>query len=326
MDLMTISEVSKRFDVSTRTLRYYEQIGILRSQKKEDYAYRTYDDAAVRRLQQILILRKLRIPLKQIGSIFQDDQNVKMIEVFQQQLTELDGEIGSLKMIRTVLHALLMRLQNSLPSETDLDALQNADVIDVIQTLCLSEKQHKEEQTMESLHTACKTLSKLNDVRIIHLPPCTVAACRYVGENPEEAAGAVIEKFIQESKLYDRKPDARMFGFNSPDPSPKRLHHGYESWITIPEDMEVPAPLMKKRFGGGLYAAHTILLGNFHEWDWLREWVEHSDKYEAAYSEEGEENMSGCLEEGLNWMYYSHLGWPENHEPQLDLLLPVKAK
>ncbi len=34
-------------NISTRTLRYYEQIGLIESVKKEDYAYRTYDEAAV---------------------------------------------------------------------------------------------------------------------------------------------------------------------------------------------------------------------------------------------------------------------------------------
>lgn len=69
MNLTTISEISKNFDISTRTLRYYEKIGLLQSSKKEGYAYRTYDEEAITRLQQIIILRKLRIPLKQIIEI-----------------------------------------------------------------------------------------------------------------------------------------------------------------------------------------------------------------------------------------------------------------
>ena len=34
MELQTISEVSKRFGISTRTLRYYEQIGLISPVKK----------------------------------------------------------------------------------------------------------------------------------------------------------------------------------------------------------------------------------------------------------------------------------------------------
>lgn len=53
---------------------------------------------------------------------------------------------------------------------------------------------------MEKLNEASKKLSKLNerDVRIISLPPLSVASYRIVGENPEEQA---IEKFVLENNL-----------------------------------------------------------------------------------------------------------------------------
>ena len=38
MELTTISEILKSMNISTRTLRYYEQIGLIDSVKKDDYA------------------------------------------------------------------------------------------------------------------------------------------------------------------------------------------------------------------------------------------------------------------------------------------------
>ena len=73
MELQTISQISKTLNLSTRALRYYEQIGLIQSEKKEDYAYRIYSEDTVKRLQQIVILRKLRIPLKQIAEILQNE-------------------------------------------------------------------------------------------------------------------------------------------------------------------------------------------------------------------------------------------------------------
>lgn len=64
MSNMTISEVSAKFHISTRMLRYYEKMGIIESTRKENYAYRVYDENAVKRVQQIIILQKLQIPLK----------------------------------------------------------------------------------------------------------------------------------------------------------------------------------------------------------------------------------------------------------------------
>lgn len=36
------------------------------------------------------------------------------------------------------------------------------------------------------------------DVRIVYLPPVTVAAYQYIGENPEDVAGEKIYSFIKE--------------------------------------------------------------------------------------------------------------------------------
>jgi DNA-binding transcriptional MerR regulator/DNA gyrase inhibitor GyrI len=328
MDLMTISEVSRGLNVSTRTLRYYEQIGLLQSQKKEDYAYRTYDKAAVRRLQQIIVLRKLRIPLKQIISILQNDEQTHIIEVFQKNITDFDKEITALTVIRSILHTFVSHLSESIKASVKFDFIHDNDIINVVESLSLSKINFKEERSMENLNKASDVLSKLNDVRILHLPQCTVAASHFIGESPELNSGNQLKQFILDSNLYQIKPDARVFGFNHPNPSQNRPDYGYEFWVTIPEDMKVSAPLQKKHFDGGLYAAHMIQMGNSHEWEWLTKWAEENEKYEANYSDKGEEIMGGCLEEHLNMVYDTYKSnhkWSEG-ETQLDLLTPIILK
>ncbi|WP_313340027.1 MerR family transcriptional regulator [Sedimentibacter sp.] len=59
-----MANVSSKYDITARTLRYYEDMGLLYSTRSDDYAYRMYDKNAVRRLEQILILRKLNISIK----------------------------------------------------------------------------------------------------------------------------------------------------------------------------------------------------------------------------------------------------------------------
>ena len=116
-----------------------------------------------------------------------------------------------------------------------------------------------------------------------------------------------------------------MFDFNHPNPSPDREHYGYEIWITIPEDLPVPAPGVKKTMPGGLYAAHTIDFPNFHEWQWLLDWAEHSEKYIPGREESSPEDMFGGLEEHLNWVYIAQEG-PQDAPPlRLDLLLPIRS-
>lgn len=327
MELTTISEVSKNFRVSTRTLRYYEQIGLLKSSKKEGYAYRAYDEGAILRLQQIIILRKLQIPLKQISNILEDEDVVIAIEIFKKNVHELTNKIDALSTIKAILISLIEKLEKKKDIQIHLKLLSNDSILNMVDTLSLSNFDFKEEKSMEDLNKATQNLETLKNVRIIHLPPSTVAASHYFGENPEHNAGEQLEKFLKESHLYEIKPDARVFGFNHPCPSSDRPNYGYEVWVTIPEDMDVPKPLEKKHFNGGLYAAHMMTLGNFHEWKWLSNWVNiDNPKYEANTIDDNGEVMGGLLEEHLNYVYHSHLNWPESDEHQLDLLFPIKLK
>ena len=101
MELQTISQVSKHFNISTRTLRYYEQIGLINSVKQEEYSYRTYDEDIILRLQQIILLRKLRIPLKDIAYILKSENVTLAINTFQQSLSEIEDEIMALTTIKS---------------------------------------------------------------------------------------------------------------------------------------------------------------------------------------------------------------------------------
>lgn len=278
MLFMTISEVTKAFNVSTRMLRYYDTIGLLPSIRKDDYAYRVYDEPAVRRLQQIITLRKLRIPLKKIAQIYQDSEQMKAVEVFQESISELDHEITALETIRDILRMFVVRLDSSAHSHSKLDLLDDAEIMRVVQTLSLSKIHLKEECSMDDLNKANDTLSTLKNVRILHLPPCTVAASQYFGENPEENAEKPLCEFVKSIELHKTKPDLRMLGFNNPCPVGNETY-GYEFWVTIPDDLDVPAPLKKKCFTGGLYAAHCIKMGDFHEWPLLSQWVENNNEY-----------------------------------------------
>jgi len=327
MELMTISEISKNFKISTRTLRYYEQIGLLKSTKKEGYAYRAYDEESILRLQQIIILRKLHIPLKQIANILDDENAITAMEIFKKNVNELTDKINSLSTIKEILNRLIEELEKRQDIQIHLDLLSNDSILNVINSLSLSNFDFKEEKSMEELNKATKNLETIKNVRIIHLPPSTVAASHYIGENPEENAGKQLEKFLKESHLYEIKPDARVFGFNNPCPSNNGAIYGYELWVTIPDDMDVPKPFEKKHFNGGLYAAHMITLGNFHEWEWLYNWVNiDNPKYEANTIDDNGKVMGGLLEEHLNYVYHSNLNWPESDEHQLDLLFPIKLK
>jgi len=65
----TVQKLGKMAGVSTRTLRYYDEIGILKPARTNSSGYRIYGQAEVDRLQQILFYRELGVSLECIKAI-----------------------------------------------------------------------------------------------------------------------------------------------------------------------------------------------------------------------------------------------------------------
>lgn len=325
-ELKTITQMTKIFDVSTRTLRYYEQIGLIQSQKMEGYSYRVYDEEACQRIKQIIVFRKLRIPLKQVGVLLKDNDASKAMEVFLSNISKVEEEIDSLSTIREILKVLVEELRSKSGISLSADLLNDTELISQITPLFTTNINLKEDNTMEELNKASERLNELTEkeVRIVYLPPASVAAYQYIGEEPEMQVNLVIDKFVRDYDLIQKKPDLRHYGFNAPCPDETGAH-GYEMWVTIPDDMKVEAPLIKKNFEGGLYAAYMIPFGAFEEWSRLEKWVRNSQAYDYR-GEWKQENMFGWLEEHLNYVNHVKLKNTEPEGLQLDLLIPIKEK
>lgn len=321
MEYYTISDVSKNYNVSTRTLRYYEEIGILKSVRKQDYSYRLYDESALRCLQQIIILRKLRFSLKQIKIIINCDDISVIIDIFKENSDEFSKQITSLYSIRQILQSFVKRLDN-IRTTNKLVSTENNKIVELIESLNLSIKNIKESTSMDIIKKANKVLNKTKDIRVIYIPPITVASSHYIGDNPEDNANKIMSDFIKNVDLVNIKPDFRVFGFNNPSPKKQGDVYGYEFWVTIPENLEIKEPLEKKRFQGGLYFAHCIKMGDFHEWREFFKYAQNNDEYEIDNREPN--GMDGFLEEELNCYSFYKNGSKNPMNKQLDLLIPIK--
>lgn len=318
MGLMTISEVGEGLGISARMLRYYEKEGMVESMRRENYAYRVYDEDAVRRIRQIILLRKLQIPLKKIRVIM-DGNRQEAVRVVKEQMADAERDMASMQTIKAALGRLWELLQRE-----DLSAERGWEsAIEDMAELLPTEKH----QLKGSTGSPILASEKEKNIRIILLQPCTVASFQYFGENPEERVGDVMDGFIRQERLYEKKPDSRLFGFNPPEASPKGGGYGYGNWVTVPDDMEVPAPLAKKHFPGGLYAAYGIQFPDFQEWEVLKNWARNNERYQMRCCGNGEDDFGYCLEEHLNWVYSAHAGWPRDGiDGSVDLLLPIKPR
>ena len=79
----TVNKLSKLAGISARTLRYYDEIGILKPARINSSGYRIYGQSEVTLLQQILFYKELGLPLENIKDIVIDptfDENNALIE------------------------------------------------------------------------------------------------------------------------------------------------------------------------------------------------------------------------------------------------------
>ena len=86
--MKTVNEVSRLTGVSVRTLHHYDAIGLLKPAAVTEAGYRLYDDAALLRLQQILLFRELEFPLQEIKGIL-ESPNFDRNRALEQQITLL---------------------------------------------------------------------------------------------------------------------------------------------------------------------------------------------------------------------------------------------
>lgn len=82
--MKTISQVAELTGISTRTLQYYDEIGLLKPSELTPSGYRLYGDQALQRLQQILFFKELDFKLKDIRDILQQP-DFDTIEAFRRQ-------------------------------------------------------------------------------------------------------------------------------------------------------------------------------------------------------------------------------------------------
>ena len=87
--MKTVKEVSHLTGVSVRTLHHYDAIGLLKPTQVTDAGYRLYDDAALQRLQNILLFRELQFPLKEIKTIL-DSPGFDPMQALSQQIRLLE--------------------------------------------------------------------------------------------------------------------------------------------------------------------------------------------------------------------------------------------
>ena len=113
MELMKITRVSDDLDISSRSLRYYEQVGLIRSVRPEGEKYRYFEPETVERLKQIMVLRKMQIPIREILRIYESQDMSAVVEAFVNRIHAIDEEVTTLSELKAVIHEFLQAMIQS---------------------------------------------------------------------------------------------------------------------------------------------------------------------------------------------------------------------
>ena len=87
--MRTVKEVSQMTGISIRTLRYYDEIGLLKPVRISENQYRLYDDKALEKLQEIMFFKEMDIPLETIKKLLENPElDREEILLYQKALLE----------------------------------------------------------------------------------------------------------------------------------------------------------------------------------------------------------------------------------------------
>src|SRR5512134_2473767 len=120
-----IGEISRMVDLSQRTIRYYEEIGLLHSVRRIENGKRVYTDHDVRRLKFINRLKVLGLSLAEmvdLEKIYRKQRNnreilPKLIVLLDQRADQIDERIRQLTALKKEIREYQARLRGKLPQE-----------------------------------------------------------------------------------------------------------------------------------------------------------------------------------------------------------------
>jgi MerR family transcriptional regulator, copper efflux regulator len=119
-----IGELASRAGVPVKTIRYYEEIGVLAAPARTTSGYRSYDDTAVDHLAFVRAAQAVGLTLgeiRQIVALRERGQTpcTHVVDLLERRATEIDQRITDLQRLRGELHRLADRAAELDPADCD---------------------------------------------------------------------------------------------------------------------------------------------------------------------------------------------------------------
>lgn len=287
----------------------YEEMGLIWSSRPDYKTQRYYDTAALERLKQILILRKLQIPVKDMVVIFKSEDTAALIQAFMDKLESLDTEISALSELRHLVDDFLHKmLMSGIKKVSGITLLYE----ETEKRLATLEK--NETVTFEKLSKISREALRLHDVRIIRLSPMRILTSRLKTGQVENLDGKMENLFVK-------------FGL-TPSPGLRNCFYRKEpngEWIMlmkIPNGYENTTEYTDEKITGGLFAIASSYMEDMDDtMILLKDWVNKNEHFELDFNTEGECKRYEMIEEILPWDIANKF-----NRYQQDIFIPIKIK
>ena len=119
---LTIGQIARTSGVAAKTIRYYEQIGVLPAPGRAASGYRLYDQPAVERLRFIRRARSLGLPLQQLKTLMSalnggshPPLRPRLRALVRGQLDAVKNQIAELELLRHQLEQVFQRMRTPAP-------------------------------------------------------------------------------------------------------------------------------------------------------------------------------------------------------------------
>ena len=119
---INIGELAKKLEMSRRTIRYYEEIGLLNSIKRIEGGRRVYTDADLRRLKLIKRLKIMGMTLSEMQELeamwiiekSNDKVLKRLLELLGNHLKRIDGRMADLNILRNEIAGYEARIRSKI--------------------------------------------------------------------------------------------------------------------------------------------------------------------------------------------------------------------
>jgi DNA-binding transcriptional MerR regulator len=117
MTTWTVGQVADLFGVTVRTLHHYDEIGLLVPSERSRAGYRLYTAEDLTRLQQVVVYRRLEMPLEEIATLL--DRGEDAADHLRRQRATVMTRLDELRELVSAIDRALEREMNDQPATTE---------------------------------------------------------------------------------------------------------------------------------------------------------------------------------------------------------------